>query len=188
MNLSERAALVQSFLFVEGGSLSIKKLSQLAGCSEEEITIAADELKGACEGSGLTITQTDREVALTTSARVSDTIKAQFEASLNRDIGDAGLEVLAIVLYRGPSTRAQIDYIRGVNTSSTIRNLLARGLVERTNNPDDSREYLYRPTTELLAHLGATDTVTLPDYATIHGELSAFDQKNEGPFAADESS
>ncbi len=82
---------------------------------------------------------------------------------------------MAIILYRGPSTRAQIDYIRGVNTASTLRNLLARGLLERTGNPDDAREYLYRPTVELLAHLGVTEGKELPDYATIVAELSAFE-------------
>ena len=175
MELSERAALAQSYLFIEGGSLSTKKLSNLLGCTEAETQAAVSELKMALEGSGLAVTQTEREVALVTAPRVSATIKAAFEEALQRDIGDAGLEVLAVVLYRGPSTRAQIDYIRGVNTSSTVRTLLSRGLIERASNSDDSREYLYRPTTELLAHIGIEATESLPDYATIRAELAAFE-------------
>jgi len=84
---------------------------------------------------------------------------------------------LAIVLYRGPSTRAQIDYIRGVNTSWTIRNLLTRGLLERTGNPEDGREYLYRPTVELLAHLGVRDYAELPNREEITAELKAFESR-----------
>jgi segregation and condensation protein B len=177
MQLSERAALAESYLFIEGGSLSIKKLSLLLECTEAEAQAAVSELKSALEGSGLTLTQTEREVALVTAPRVSDKIKATFETALERDIGDAGLEVLATILYRGPSTRAQIDYIRGVNTTSTIRNLLSRGLLERTINPKDAREFLYRPTTELLAHLGVETREQLPDYATISAELAAFEEK-----------
>src|SRR3989344_6402422 len=124
MQLSDRAALAQSYLFIEGGAVGTKKLSKLLGCTESETQLAVSELKIALEGSGLAVTQTEREVALVTAPRVAATIKTTFEEALQRDIGDAGPEVLAIVLYRGPSTRAQIDYIRGVNTSSTIRNLL----------------------------------------------------------------
>lgn len=175
-HISDRAALLQSFLFMEGGTLSLKRLSQLLGCSEKDARLALVELGSAIEGSGLTLIETDREVALTTAVRVSAAIKAAYEETLQRDIGDAGLEVLAILLYRGPSTRAQIDYIRGVNTSSTIRLLLSRGLVERTGNPKDTREYVYRPTAELLAHLGVRKAEELPEYGTIRAELATFEQ------------
>ena len=181
MHLSDKAALAQSHLFIEGGSLTIKKLSQLLGCTESETQTAVSELRKSLEGSGLTIIQTEREVALATAPRVSESIKATFQEALQRDIGDAGLEVLAIVLYRGPSTRSEIDYIRGVNTSSTVRTLLTRGLLERSGNPSDAREYVYRPTAELLAHMGVERAEDLTDYDTIRLELSAFEQ-NATPF------
>ena len=60
------------------------------------------------------------------SPETSQEIREAYRRELGREIGDAGLEVLSIVLYRGPSTRSEIDYIRGVNTSSTIRTLLSR--------------------------------------------------------------
>jgi segregation and condensation protein B len=112
-------------------------------------------------------------------------LKAHYGKELSREIGEAGLEVLAVILYRGPSTRAEIDYIRGVNTTSTIRTLLARGLLERAGNAQDSREYLYRPTTALLAHIGASRIEDLPEYGTIASELKAFEASEEndrGPF------
>ena len=109
---------------------------------------------------------------ISTAAReaVANVLKEEAE----RDIGDAGLEVLAILLYEGPSTRATIDYIRGVNSSSTIRTLLTRGLVERSGNPDDGREYIYKPTTDLFAYVGVRKREDLPEYGTIAGELAAF--------------
>ena len=120
-------------------------------------------------------------MSVVVSPATSEEIKTAYELELGREIGDAGLEVLAIVLYRGPSTRAQVDYIRGVNTSSTMRTLLTRGLIERTGNPEDGREFLYRPTVELLAHLGVRKVTELPDYAKISNELAAFEQKGS-PF------
>ncbi|OGG57839.1 hypothetical protein A2853_00505 [Candidatus Kaiserbacteria bacterium RIFCSPHIGHO2_01_FULL_55_17] len=85
----------------------------------------------------------------------------------------------------GPSTRARVDYIRGVNSSSTLRNLLARGLLERAGNPEDAREYLYRPTVETLAHLGITKSGELPEYDTIVRELAAFEHTSE-PFSKED--
>lgn len=173
--LSELAARAEAFLFAEGGSLPLHKLSKLLEVDGKRAFAALDELSRFLEGSGLALIRTDKEATMATSEATSGAVRASFEESLERDIGEAGLEVLAIVLYRGPSTRAQIDYIRGVNTSSTMRNLLARGLLERANNPEDAREYMYRPTTELLAHLGVRAGSELPDYATIRAELAAFE-------------
>ena len=174
--MSNAAARAEAFLLAEGGPLSMQKLSRLLGLDEEATREALQEVADALRGSGVELVWTDTEVSLATSASVSDALRKAFEDSLSREIGNAALEVLAIVLYRGPSTRARIDYIRGVNTSSTVRLLLSRGLLERAPNPDDSREYLYRPTTDLLAHLGIAAVAALPDYDTIRDELRRFEE------------
>jgi segregation and condensation protein B len=180
---------VEALLFSEGGPLSYKKLMQLLDCSEDKLREALAELEKSKEGSGIALVKTATEAALTIAPQAAETIEKAFEKEIGREIGDAGLEVLAIILYRGPSTRSQIDYIRGVNTSSTIRTLAARGLLERIPNPSDAREYLYRPTSELLAYLGVTDVTNLPDYGKITSELAAFEAQQKNPFEthADES-
>ncbi|OGG53894.1 hypothetical protein A3H16_00390 [Candidatus Kaiserbacteria bacterium RIFCSPLOWO2_12_FULL_53_8] len=181
MNTIELAARAQAFLFSEGGSLTLRKLSTLLETKEPELREALKELTTRLEGSGLTLIQTDTEVSLAVAEVTSKAVQGAYQKEMGREIGDAGLEVLAIVLYRGPSTRARIDYIRGVNTSSTIRNLLGRGLLERAGNPEDGREYLYRPTVELLAHLGVRNTSELPDHTEITQELAAFEARMETP-------
>jgi segregation and condensation protein B len=175
---------IEALLFSEGGTLPKKKLAQILNIDEPALAQALALLRAQKEGTGLTLVETGREVALAVSAEATPAVQSAYERELGREIGDAGLEVLAIILYRGPSTRAQIDYIRGVNTSSTIRLLAARGLLERAANPSDAREYLYRPTVELLAHLGARDGQELPEYAKIASELAAFEesQKTKEPF------
>jgi len=183
--MNELTSHIEALLFSEGGSLSKKKLSQLLEVSGDQIDAALSELRSKLEGGGITLVVSDSEAALVVSATATPVVQKALERELGREIGDAGLEVLAIVLYRGPSTRAQIDYIRGVNTSSTIRNLAARGLLERVPNPGDAREYLYKPTVELLAHLGVHDGPELPEYAKISSELAAFEEsqkKTNEPF------
>ncbi len=173
------AQKLEAVLFSEGEPVSLKRLASLLECNPTELDTALAELASSLQGRGLALIRTETSAALSVAAESADAVKKAQEKDLGREIGDAGLEVLAIILYRGPSTRAQVDFIRGVNTSSTMRNLLSRGLVERAENPSDSREYLYRPTAELLAHLGVVDTKSLPDYATIVSELAAFEQKNQ---------
>jgi segregation and condensation protein B len=165
-----------AFLFAEGGALTLRKLEQLLEVQRPELDAALQALSNRLEGSGLALIRTETEATLGASKETSPALQTAYQREIGREIGDAGLEVLAIILYRGPSTRAQIDYIRGVNTNSTIRTLLARGLITRTGNPLDGREYLYRPTTELLAHLGVRNTEELPDHSAIAGELAAFEK------------
>ncbi|MBI4093855.1 SMC-Scp complex subunit ScpB [Candidatus Kaiserbacteria bacterium] len=175
LDLAQKAS---AFLFAEGGELAHKKLSTLMGCSEAELGDALKIVAERLQGSGIGLIATDTSVCLSVSEEASSAVQEALKRELDHDIGEAGLEVLSIVLYVGPSTRAKIDYIRGVNSSSTLRNLLARGLLERIGNPEDAREYLYRPSIELLSHLGVTDATKLPDYATILAELASFEQKN----------
>ncbi|MDP3645594.1 MAG: SMC-Scp complex subunit ScpB [bacterium] len=172
---TDLSSRIEAFLFSEGGTLTLRKLAQLLDVKEHELAPALTELGSRLKDRGITLVHTSTEASLVLSPETSQEIREAYQRELGRDIGDAGLEVLSIVLYRGPSTRAQIDYIRGVNTSSTIRTLLARGLLDRTPNPDDAREYLYRPTTELLAHLGVRTSDELPDYVKIGNELKTFE-------------
>lgn len=177
----DNASRLEVLLFSEGGPVAKKRLMQLLDIDARALSDAISSLRASRETSGLALIETENEIALAIAPMAAETVEKAFEKELGREIGDAGLEVLAILLYVGPSTRARIDYIRGVNTSWTIRTLAARGLVERIPNPDDAREYLYRPTTELLAHIGADRLENLPQYAKIAGELAAFEQKT-GPF------
>lgn len=182
-NVQELASQAEAFLFTEGEPMAKARLQKLLACTGTELSAALQTLSQRKEGTGMTLIQTDKEIALAVSPACAPRIRAENEREREREIGDAGLEVLAILLYRGPSTRSQIDYIRGVNTSTTLRTLLARGLALRAENPDDSREYLYRPTAELLAHLGVSAGTDLPEYGKIAAELAVFEKIKEQPDA-----
>lgn len=176
-NLDPLAQQVQALLFAEGGALSIASLAKTLGCGESDVKMALSSLAARLEGSGLTLVQSDTEAVLAVAASAKDVVIKKASEEYERDIGEAGLEVLAILLYEGPSSRASIDYIRGVNSSTSIRNLLTRGLIERSGNPEDGREYIYRATTDLLSLLGTGTRENLPEYATISRELQSFKEQ-----------
>lgn len=167
---------IEALLFWKAEPVSIQRLSEWLKASSEEVVQAVGELEYTLKSRGIVLVRKEDEVMLGTAPEVSELIESLTKEELNRDLGKAGLETLSIILYYGPITRAEIDYIRGVNSTFVLRTLLIRGLVERVQNKADLRTFLYKPTFELLSHLGITDIAKLPDYETARSELEAFKQ------------
>ena len=69
---------------------------------------------------------------LGTAPQMSATVETLTKEELMKDLGKAGLETISIILYKGPISRAEIDYIRGVQSNFILRNLLVRGLIEKS--------------------------------------------------------
>lgn len=167
-------AKLEAVLFFKAEPLSVKKLAQILKTDETEVKSALQILKGKLEGRGVTLIEKDDEVMLGTAAEASGIIDELSREELSRDLGKAGLETLSIVLYRGPITRSGIDYIRGVNSTFILRNLLIRGLVEKVPNPSDQRSFLYRATFDLLSHLGISRVEDLPEYGSTNESIEKF--------------
>ena len=147
-----------------------KKLASFLHTTESAVADAARELHEKLSGRGLSLVETDDELELRTSAEAADIVKKLREGELSKDLGRAGLEALAVVMYRGGATRSEIDWIRGVNSSQILRSLLLRGLVERTEDPNDKRKFIYKPTSDALAHVGVSKKQDLPRYAELSKE------------------
>jgi segregation and condensation protein B len=112
----------------------------------------------------VTLIKTDGSVVLATAAEASQIIETLHRDEISKDLGKAGLETLAIVLYKHPISRREIDYIRGVNSAFIVRNLLIRGLIEKIDDTDNKRSFLYRPTIGTLSFMGLSSVCDLPDY------------------------
>ncbi len=174
------SAQIEAILFYKAEPLTVKRLSQILKREEGEIRNAVKELREDLRGRGLHLIEWEDEMSLGTSKDVSGLIEALTKEELAKDLGKAGLETLSIILYQGPISRAEIDYIRGVNSQFILRNLLVRGLVEKIDNPKDQRSYLYKPTLELLSHLGLSQITDLPDYESVRKDIEIFKkQSNE---------
>jgi segregation and condensation protein B len=168
-------ACIEAILFLEGGPVKIKKLAEILGKPEKEIDEALKILEENLRERGVRLLKrSGGEVMLSTAPEASKICEEISKEELNKEIGKAGLEVLAIVIYQGPISRPDIDYIRGVNSSFTVRNLLIRGLIERRLNQKDSRSYLYRSSFSLLQFLGIEDINKLPEYENFRKTLKQF--------------
>jgi segregation and condensation protein B len=168
------AAQIEALLFALGRPLSRGELQKQLGLGADAVDSALAEL--AERRGGIRLVDDGREVELRVGPEGAAAVEKARKEEYSRDIGRAGLEALAAILYRGPLSRAEIDFIRGVNSSQTLRTLAMRGLVRRIPNPKDERQYLYEPTTELLSQLGAHSTRELPEYAQVREKLAALEE------------
>ncbi len=170
MAMSNLAGQLHALLFALGRPLGRSELATLLAAPASDIEDAIVELSGI-EG-GVVVVDDGKEIALRVAPASSALIERIRKEEYSRDIGRAGLEVLAAVLYRGPLTRAEIDFIRGVNSSQILRTLTLRGLLRRIPNPKDERSFLYEATTEILAELGVASAKSLPEYDEVRNKLT----------------
>jgi len=167
---------LEALLFWKAEPVSTKKLAGFLKVEESVVFSGLDELEQKLQRRGLTIVRDGDQVMLGTAKELSSII----EEIAKEDLGKAGLETLSIILYQGPISRADVDYIRGVNSQFIIRNLLIRGLIERDENPSDARIFLYKPTLTLLSFLGLNKIKDLPEYDHVRQEIESFKKTEEG--------
>jgi len=164
---------LQAVLYAHGGEMRKKELALLLTISETELASRVRALADLLQKQALELFETESTISLRTAREYAPFITELHQKGNEKDIGAAGLEVLAIVLYKGEASRATIDYIRGVNSSGTLRQLVLRGLLERIRDTIDARAWLYRATPELLAHTDVSSREDLPEYETIAAALTA---------------
>lgn len=180
MNPLSLESQLEALLFWKGEPLATKKIVEALACTADELAQAVTALDASLASRGLRLMRHEGELELRTAPEASDLIIRLTREELMRDLGKAGLETLSIILYKGPVKRSEIDYIRGVNSSFIVRNLLVRGLVERMAEKEgDKRGFLYGPTLDLLAHMGVAKRDDLPEYEKTRAELEAFSATND---------
>ena len=178
MNLETK---IEAILFWKGEPVSLKKLSEILHVEQSEIKESVEKLKENLKGRGIVLIENDGELALGTAPELSDLIENLQKEELNKELSKATLETLSIVLYKNGATRGEIDYIRGVNSSFTLRALSVRGLVEKISDPKDNRRYIYKPSFDLLSFMGVKSIEELPEYESIKNsiEISAKNLEEE---------
>ncbi|MBC7766781.1 SMC-Scp complex subunit ScpB [Arenimonas sp.] len=173
--MNKIAQKIEAYLFFQGEPVTIKNLTKTLDTDTETIEQGLLILSEKVHtDSGIVLIRYDDMVTLGTHIDVNDFIEKKIKEDLQKELGKSALETLAIILYQCPIKRADIDYVRGVNSQFILRNLLIRGLITRVDDPSDERTFLYRPSLELLAFLGITDITQLPEYEEVLAKLSSF--------------
>ena len=170
---------LEAVLFWKGEPVSYKKLEDILSAQaglkvpQNEIKDAVFNLKNDLSGRGVALLENGNEITLGTAPEFGKLIENLQKEELNKELSKASLETLSIILYKGGVSRAEIDYIRGVNSSFTLRALAVRGLVDKTTDERDSRRYIYKPSLDTLSYLGIRSVEELPEWQEVRGSLES---------------
>ena len=172
MDREKLKSVIESLLFVSGEPIKISKLARIIQTPKPNVENIIMELSAeyASRRNGMVIIKKDGQIQMATNPDNSLYIDKLVEGELRESLSQAALEVLSIVAYREPVTRSDIEAVRGVNSSFTLRNLLIRGLVDRVEDVKSGRSYLYRISLNFLKKLGIGSVKELPDYEKISKE------------------
>jgi segregation and condensation protein B len=160
---TNHSAALEAILFLYGEPIAHDMLARLLKISEEDVIACIAQLKDNLTDTkrGLMLLEKGDTCMLITKPQFASFLESFIKDDLKEDLTPAAVETLSLIAYFGPIMRAQIDYIRGVNSSFMLRNLLVRGLIERTNK---GNAYVYEVTADFLKHMGVACIQDLPQY------------------------
>ena len=162
-SISQLTILVESLLFVAPEPVRVSSLAAALDESPERIEEALQQMATSQMERGLRVQRQGERVQLVTPPEAAVFIERFLGLDLTTRLTPAALEALAIIAYKQPVTRAQIDELRGVSSDGVLRTLLHRGLVEQGERLDTAgRPFHYRTTFDFLQHFGLQSLDDLP--------------------------
>lgn len=155
---------IESLLFVAPGKTTASKLSEVLRISEHKVlnylTILSEHYN---KQHGIRLLQINKQFQITSAPENATLIEEFLGLEEISRLSQASLETVAIIAYKQPTTRPEIDSIRGVNSDSVLKSLLSKGLIEELGRSEaPGRPILYGVTTEFLQHFGLTSLDQLP--------------------------
>lgn len=170
MTNKELQQKIEAVLFTHGDPLSTGRLASIVGEKKASVEAALGKLKiHLAETSALRILEKDGKVQMVTSKELAPVVEKLFRSKKQEELTRASLEVLAIVAYSGPTTREEIEIIRGVNSSYILRSLQMRGLI--TKDSSTNQAPTYEMSFEALRELGLKDPHDLPEWNSIQEKI-----------------
>lgn len=191
MEIHEIETALEGILFASGDPVPADKLSEVLDVDRQLLEHALDNLADYYKFNrrGIRLVRLEDSYQLTTAAEYAEYVRRILEIRKQPAISKAALEVLSIIAYYQPTTRAYIEQIRGVDSSGTINTLLERSLIQESGFLDvPGRPKLYSTTSNFLRAFGISSIDELPqisDYEQAEGQL-AFEDLDRGLGRADQ--
>jgi len=163
--ITQIAAAIESLLFVSGRPLEYAELRKLLDVDDAGLTSGLQILNDLLEsqGRGIRLQRLGEQVQLVTAPENARYIAALLDLPMTARLSTAAMETLAVISYRQPITRAQIEAIRGVNSDRAVASLIQHGLVVEIGRAQTvGRPALFATTPEFLQQFGLTSLEQLP--------------------------
>lgn len=165
MELEQYERIAESILFAGGESVDQKVLAEAMELDEEATVSVLESLRTKYDkiGSSLEILHLDTQWQFCTKKEFEQYIRGAFEIKRNTPLSQAALEVLAVVAYNQPVTKAFIEQVRGVDSSGVVSTLLEKGLIEEAGRLDlPGKPISYRTTPAFLRSFSMESLEELP--------------------------
>lgn len=144
---------IESILFVSAKPVSFRKIMEALNIEQLQAEEAVRALQEEYNryGRGIRIVCGDKEAEMASAPENKFAVEEMKKAEIQEELSQAAMETIAVVLYKGPIGKEEIEEIRGVNCRFILRNLLTRGLIEKEREGDSPK---YTISLDLLKKLG----------------------------------
>ena len=170
-NLKKLTSVLESILFVSGNAVTIALLAEKLQVTEQEIKEAAKLLQEeyqSKENSGIQLLMFNKKLQLTSNPEYKDYISAVLNPIKEREFTKTILECAAIIAYKQPITKGELEELRGVNSDYPVATLLELNMIEAVGKKDTiGRPILYATTDTFLKRFQLNSIEDLPDYDTL---------------------
>lgn len=175
---TNKIAELEALLFIHGEPIDTEKAAKILGVKDEEFLSLLSGLEEVLkeENRGLTLVYDGNRIQLATKPAFGSILGQFIKEELSEDLTPASLETLSIISYLGPISRSRLEYLRGVNSFFTLRSLMLRGLIERFQDPKKHNTFLYKPSFDLLRHLGLNKINELPEFDKFKSVVKVFEE------------
>lgn len=179
MNKKTIKSAFESMMYIWGEPLSASQAGEVFNISQKEAVEIFRELQKEYleEGRGIVIREVNKAFQFTTKEENADYIEKLCTPVKAKKLSQSALEVLAIIAYKQPVTKGQIEAIRGIKCDRVIEGLLAKDLIENLGRSDAiGRPILYGTTDSFLKNFGFTSIKDLPEIEDIEDAITVPDE------------
>ena len=181
--MSQLCNVIESILFISGNPVEISILAEKLEVSEKEIKNAAEILKERyCGDNGIHLLIFNKKLQFASNPNHAKQVESVLNSIRERELTNAMLETLAIVAYKQPVTRLEIEEVRGVDCTYSVQNLTKLGMIEAVGRKETiGKPILFATTDEFLKRFSLSQISDLPDYEVFVQRLKdIFDERTSG--------
>ena len=163
MEPNEIPQILEAILFVAGEPVAVADLAQALEVSEMEIMHAVEELQRECERRGVTIHRYGDHLRMETRSEYAPYVERLLQPVQRQTLSQTAMETLAVIAYRQPVTKGEVEQVRGGKCDYSVQSLLHKGLIREAGRKEAlGRPILYATTDRFLEHFGISDIRELP--------------------------
>lgn len=168
--MNNTSQTIESILFATAEEYSVASLAKLLNVSDQEIEQGLVTLSASLNDHAVMLVRQGNTVTLATRPEHAQLLETLRKEELQKELSKASAETLAVIVYKPGTTKADIEQVRGVNASYSLRALQIRGLIETKSN---GRNVTYYPTLALLESYGVASVEQLPQYAETKQKIAS---------------